>query len=111
VGDGRDLIALLRDLPARGQVGAIVEPPDEATALVEFSDDEGAYVIDPWPHDAFAGLADRAPSRRDTRSGHYCAPDGAIGNKTTVTIVDSQQKNGMAVNGRASQKVLEALRR
>ena len=106
MGDGRDLIALLRDLPARGQVGAIVEPPDEATALVEFSDDEGAYV-----NDAFAGLADRAPSRRDTRSGHYCAPDGAIGNKTTVTIVDSQQKNGMAVNGRASQKVLEALRR
>jgi hypothetical protein len=38
-------VALLRDLPeyrlVRGQVGAIVEPLDETTALVEFSDDDG----------------------------------------------------------------------
>ena len=44
--EGRDLlsaVALLSDLPGRGlvrgQVGTIVEPLDEATALVEFSDD------------------------------------------------------------------------
>ena len=38
-------VALLRDLPeralVRGQVGTIVEELDEATALVEFSDDQG----------------------------------------------------------------------
>lgn len=50
-------VALLRDLPehglARGQVGTIVEPLDEATALVEFSDDEGsAYALVPCPRDA-----------------------------------------------------------
>ena len=50
-------VALLRDLPehglVRGQVGAVVEPLDEATALVEFSDDKGqAYAIAPCPHDA-----------------------------------------------------------
>jgi peptidoglycan hydrolase-like protein with peptidoglycan-binding domain len=39
------------------------------------------------------------------------APDGAIGAKTRQAIADFEQKNGMAVNGRASQKVLEALRR
>jgi Domain of unknown function (DUF4926) len=59
--DGRrDLlsaVALLSDLPerglVRGQVGTIVEPLDEATALVEFSDDEGrAYAIVPCPREA-----------------------------------------------------------
>jgi len=39
------------------------------------------------------------------------APDGAIGAKTTAAIADFEQKNGMPVNGRASQKVLEAQRR
>ncbi len=56
----RDLlsaVALLIDLPerglVRGQVGTIVEPLDGATALVEFSDDEGrAYAIVPCPRDA-----------------------------------------------------------
>jgi len=47
-----DAVALLADLPkaglARGQVGTVVEPIDESTALVEFSDDEGrAYAIVP----------------------------------------------------------------
>jgi Domain of unknown function (DUF4926) len=59
-GQGRDLlsaVALLRDLPerglVRGQVGTIVEPLDEASALVEFSDDEGrAYAIVPCPREA-----------------------------------------------------------
>ena len=45
-------VALLYDLPeaklARGQVGTVVESLDEATALVEFSDDEGrAYAVIP----------------------------------------------------------------
>jgi hypothetical protein len=59
-GEGCDLlssVALLCDLPecglVRGQVGTIVEPLDEATALVEFSDDEGrAYAIVPCPREA-----------------------------------------------------------
>ena len=38
-------------------------------------------------------------------------PDGAIGAKTKQAIADFQGKQGMPVNGRASQKVLEALRR
>jgi hypothetical protein len=50
-------IALLRDLPenglVRGQVGTVVEPLDEATALVEFDDDQGvAYAIVPCSRDA-----------------------------------------------------------
>jgi hypothetical protein len=61
---GRDFlsaVALLRDLPehalVRGQVGTVVEPLDEATALVEFSDEKGqAYAIVPCPHDALLVL-------------------------------------------------------
>jgi Domain of unknown function (DUF4926) len=54
-------VALLRDLPkyglVRGQVGTIVEALDEATALVEFSDDAGrAYAIVPCPQDALLVL-------------------------------------------------------
>ncbi len=55
------LVALLRDLPerglVRGQVGAIVQELDDATALVEFSDDQGrAYAIAPCPRDALLPL-------------------------------------------------------
>ena len=61
---GRDFlsaVALLRDLPqhglVRGQVGTIVEALDEATALVEFSDDNGrAYAIVPSPRYALLVL-------------------------------------------------------
>ena len=47
-----DVVALLADRPqdklARGQVGTVVEPLDNNTALVEFSDDQGrAYAIVP----------------------------------------------------------------
>jgi hypothetical protein len=47
-----DVVALLADLPeaglARGQVGTVVEPIDDNTTLVEFSDDDGrAYAIVP----------------------------------------------------------------
>jgi hypothetical protein len=47
-----DVVALLAELPreglARGQVGTVVEPLDERTVLVEFTDDQGrAYAIAP----------------------------------------------------------------
>ena len=54
-------VALLSDLPARGlvrgQVGAIVETLDDATVLVEFSDDQGRpYAIAPCPREALLVL-------------------------------------------------------
>jgi Domain of unknown function (DUF4926) len=54
-------VALLVDIAeqglARGQVGTIVEMLDAATALVEFSDDEGrAYAVAPCPVDALLPL-------------------------------------------------------
>lgn len=54
-------VALLCDLPdqglVRGQVGTIVEMLDDATSLVEFSDDRGeTYAIVPCPHDALLVL-------------------------------------------------------
>ena len=57
----RDTVALLRDLPehglVRGQVGTIVEALDGATALIEFSDNQGrAYAIAPCPRDALLVL-------------------------------------------------------
>jgi uncharacterized protein DUF4926 len=62
--EGRDLLStvvLLRDLPehglVRGQVGTVVEALDDATSLVEFSDDQGrAYAIAPCPRDALLVL-------------------------------------------------------
>ena len=61
---GRDFlsaVALVRDLPehglVRGQVGTVVEPLDKATALVEFSDENGqAYAVVPCPRDALLVL-------------------------------------------------------
>jgi membrane-bound lytic murein transglycosylase B len=38
-------------------------------------------------------------------------PDGDIGTKSKAAIADFQQKNGLEVNGRASVKVLAALRK
>ncbi|MGO8798130.1 MAG: DUF4926 domain-containing protein [Roseiarcus sp.] len=53
-----DVVALLTDIPAaslsRGQVGTVVEQVDDATVVVEFSDDQGrAYAVAPCP---MAGL-------------------------------------------------------
>jgi hypothetical protein len=47
-----NVVALLADMPQsgllRGQVGTVVERLDNATVLVEFSDDRGrAYAIEP----------------------------------------------------------------
>jgi hypothetical protein len=52
--DGAARLATIRSSSrVRGQVGTIVEPLDEATAPVEFSDDEGrADAIVPCPRDA-----------------------------------------------------------
>jgi hypothetical protein len=38
-------------------------------------------------------------------------PDGDIGTKSKAAIADFQQKAGLEINGRASVKVLEALKR
>jgi Domain of unknown function (DUF4926) len=59
-------VALLRDLPeqglVRGEVGTIVEALDDATSLVEFSDDRGeAYAIVPCPRGALLVLKDDSP--------------------------------------------------
>jgi hypothetical protein len=54
-------VALPRDLPERaflhGQVGTIVEALDDATSLVEFSDESGhAYAIFACPREALPVL-------------------------------------------------------
>jgi lytic murein transglycosylase len=74
----------------------------------------GPGVVTPWPTDD-PGLS-RA-ERRELQAllakhGYDVGPpDGAIGVKTKEAIADFQGKNGMTVDGRASVKVLEALRR
>ena len=74
----------------------------------------GPGIQTPWPTDD-PGLS--REGRRELQAllakhGYDVgAPDGAIGKKTKEAIADFQGKNGMPVNGRASQKVLEALRR
>ncbi len=74
----------------------------------------GSGIVTPWPTDD-PGLS-RA-GRRElqallARRGYDVGqPDGAIGAKTKPAIADFQGKVGLPVNGRASVKVLEALRR
>jgi lytic murein transglycosylase len=74
----------------------------------------GHGIITPWPTDD-PGLS-RAERREVqallTKHGYDVgAPDGAIGTKTKSAIADFEGKNGLGVDGRASTKVLEALRR
>ncbi len=74
----------------------------------------GRGIVASWPTDD-PGLS--REGRRELqvllakRGYDVGQPDGAIGRKTKEAIADFEQKNGMPVNGRASQKVLEALRR
>ncbi|HVP99740.1 MAG TPA: lytic murein transglycosylase [Roseiarcus sp.] len=74
----------------------------------------GPGIVTPWPTDDL-GLS-RA-GRRELQSllirrGYDVGePDGAIGKKTREAIADFERRNGLPVNGRASTKVLEALRR
>ncbi len=74
----------------------------------------GPGILTPWPTDD-PGLSRQGRRELQTllakRGYDVGQPDGAIGNKTKSAIADFEQKNGMPVNGRASQKVLEALRR
>ena len=74
----------------------------------------GPGIVTPWPTDD-PGLS-RAERRELqallTKRGYDVGPpDGAIGAKTKQAIADFQGKNGLTVDGRASVKVLEALRR
>ncbi len=74
----------------------------------------GSGIVTPWPTDD-PGLSRAGRRELQTllaRHGYDVGePDGAIGAKTKAAIADFEQKQGMPVNGRASQKVLEALRR
>ena len=73
----------------------------------------GPDIETPWPTDD-PGLSRQ--ERRElqellTKRGYDVGvPDGAIGAKTKSAIADFQGKNGLKVDGRASQKVLEKLR-
>jgi lytic murein transglycosylase len=74
----------------------------------------GPGIVTPWPTDD-PGLS-RAERRElqallAKRGYDVGTPDGAIGAKTKSAIADFQGKNGLTVDGRASVKVLEALRR
>jgi lytic murein transglycosylase len=74
----------------------------------------GAGIVTPWPTDD-PGLSRAGRRELQTllaKHGYDVGePDGAIGTKTKEAIADFEGKNGLPVNGRASQKVLEALRR
>jgi lytic murein transglycosylase len=74
----------------------------------------GRPFATPWPTDN-PGLsrAERRELQRLLTSRGYDVgePDGAIGKKTKDAIADFEGKNGLAQDGRASLKVLEALRR
>jgi lytic murein transglycosylase len=74
----------------------------------------GPGIVTPWPTDD-PGLS-RAERREVqdllTKHGYDVgAPDGSIGTKTKAAIADFEGKNGLGVDGRASAKVLAALRR
>jgi lytic murein transglycosylase len=74
----------------------------------------GPGIVTPWPTDD-PGLSRAGRRELQTllaKHGYDVGePDGAIGTKTKAAIADFEQKQGMPVNGRASAKVLEALRR
>jgi lytic murein transglycosylase len=74
----------------------------------------GHGIVTPWPTDD-PGLS-RAERRELqtllTKAGYDVgAPDGAIGAKTKAAVADFEGKHGLKVDGRASGKVLEALRK
>ena len=73
----------------------------------------GQGIVAPWPTDD-PGLSRAQRRELQTllaRRGYDVGqPDGAIGNKTKEAIADFEGKVGLPVNGRASAKVLQALR-
>ena len=75
----------------------------------------GRGIVTPWPtDDPLLPLEGRKEvqallARRGYDVGG--APDGDIGTKSKAAIADFEQRAGLAVNGRASVKVLEALKK
>ncbi len=73
----------------------------------------GQGIVAPWPTDD-PGLSRAERRELQTllaRRGYDVGPpDGAIGAKTKEAIADFEGKVGLTVNGRASAKVLQALR-
>ena len=73
----------------------------------------GPRIVTPWPTDD-PGLSRAA--RRELqlllakRGYDVGAPDGAIGAKTKSAVADFEEKSGLKVDGRASLRVLNALR-
>ena len=73
----------------------------------------GRGIVTPWPTDdpGLSRVERRELQTLLARRGYDVGqPDGAIGAKTKEAIADFQGKIGLPVNGRASQKVLQALR-
>ncbi len=75
----------------------------------------GSGIVTPWPtDDPLLPLEGRKEVQARLAQRGYDvggSPDGNIGTKSKAAIADFQQKNGLEVNGRASVKVLEALKR
>jgi lytic murein transglycosylase len=75
----------------------------------------GRGIVTPWPtDDPLLPLEGRKQVQALLAQRGYDVggpPDGDIGTKSKAAIADFQQKNGLEVNGRASVKVLAALKR
>jgi peptidoglycan hydrolase-like protein with peptidoglycan-binding domain len=75
----------------------------------------GRGIVTPWPtDDPLLPLEGRKQVQTLLAQRGYDVggpPDGDIGTKSKAAIADFEQKNGLEVNGRASVKVLAALKR
>jgi lytic murein transglycosylase len=75
----------------------------------------GPGIVTPWPtDDPLLSRAGRLELQTLLAKRGYDiggTPDGDIGTKSKAAIADFEQKSGLEVNGRASVKVLEALKR
>ena len=75
----------------------------------------GRGIVTPWPtDDPLLSRAGRLELQTLLAKRGYDiggAPDGDIGTKSKAAIADFEQKTGLEVNGRASVKVLDALKR
>ena len=72
-------------------------------------------IVTPWPTDdpLLSREGRKEVQARLAQRGYDVGgpPDGDIGTKSKAAIADFQQKNGLEVNGRASVKVLAALKK
>src|SRR5271169_4798407 len=75
----------------------------------------GSGIVTPWPtDDPLLTRAGRLELQTLLAKRGYDiggSPDGDIGTKSKAAIADFEQKNGLEVNGRASVKVLAALKK